>query len=86
MFEDTLWIYTSIAGAILGAAFLMYIKDTRVGLWGYGKIDDTVDYFRDKYGWTWLNQDADAWKKVHPKIANKLQELETRLEDLEDKV
>ena len=28
MFEDKLWIYTSIAGAMLGAAFLAYIKDT----------------------------------------------------------
>ena len=52
MFENTLWIYTSIAGACLGAAFLMYIKDTTIGLWAYGKIDDTVDYFRDKYGGT----------------------------------
>ena len=86
MFEDTLWIYTSIAGAMLGAASLMYIKDTRVGLWAYAKIDSTVDYFRDKYGWTWLNQDADAWKKVNPQISQKLQELEVRIADLEEKV
>ena len=86
MFEDTLWIYTSIAGAMLGAACLFYIKDTRIGLWGYSKIDATVDYFRDKYGWTWLNQDEDAWKKVNPKIAAKIEELEERLIDLEGKV
>jgi hypothetical protein len=86
MFENTLWIYTSIAGACLGAAFLMYIKDTTIGLWAYGKIDDTVDYFRDKYGWTWLTQDPDAWKKVNPKIAAKITELEARLENLEEKV
>ena len=86
MFENTLWIYTSIAGALLGAAFLAYIKDTRVGLWAYGKVDATVDYFRDKYGWTWLNQDEDAWKKVNPKIAAKIQELEDRLNNLEEKV
>ena len=86
MFENTLWIYTSIAGAMLGAACLFYIKDTRVGLWGYGKIDSTVDYFRDKYGWTWLNQDEDAWKKVNPKIAAKIEQLEERLIDLEGKV
>ena len=86
MFENTLWIYTSIAGACLGAAFLMYIKDTTIGLWAYGKIDATVDYFRDKYGWTWLNQDEDAWKKVNPKIAAKIEELEERLIDIEGKV
>jgi len=83
MFEDTLWIYTSIAGALLGAAFLFYIKDTRVGLWGYGVFDSILDYFRDRYGWTWLNQDPDAWKKVNPKIATKIEELEARIKELE---
>ena len=86
MFENTLWIYTSIAGAILGAAFLFYIKDTRVGLWGYTQFDKTVDYCRDYLGWTWLNQDPDAWKKVNPKIATKIEELEKRLEVLEEKL
>ena len=84
MFENTLWIYTSIAGAILGAACLFYIKDTRVGLWGYSKFDGVLDYFRDKYGWTWLNQDEDAWKKVNPKIAAKIGKLEERLINLEN--
>jgi len=84
MFEDTLWIYTSIAGAMLGAACLFYIKDTRVGLWGYSQFDRFADYLRDKFGWTWLNQDPDAWKKVNPKIAGKIEELEQRLINLED--
>jgi hypothetical protein len=84
MFEDTLWIYTSIAGALLGAAFLFYIKDTRVGLWAYSQFDKTVDYCRDYLGWTWLNQDPDAWKKVNPKIAAKIGELESRIENLEN--
>jgi hypothetical protein len=83
MFEDTLWIYTSIAGAMLGAAALFYIKDTRIGLWGYGLFDSALDYLRDKYGWTWLNQDPDAWKKVNPKIAAKIEQLEARIEELE---
>ncbi len=85
MFEDTLWIYTSIAGAMLGAAFLFYIKDTSVGLWGYSQFDKIVDYCRDYLGWTWLNQDPEAWKKVNPKIAAKIGELEKRLEVLEEK-
>ena len=86
MFEDTLWIYTSIAGAMLGAASLFYFKDTRIGLWAYAKFDSVLDYFRDKYGWTWLNQDPNAWKKVNPQISQKLQELEVRIADLEEKV
>ena len=29
MADDRLWIYTGIVGALLGAAFLAYFKDTR---------------------------------------------------------
>ena len=31
MADDRLWIYTGIAGALLGAAFLAWFKDTRMG-------------------------------------------------------
>jgi hypothetical protein len=86
MFEDTLWIYTSIAGAILGAAALFYIKDTRLGLWGYAKFDAVLDHLIEKFGWTWLKQDPNAWMKVNPQIAQRLKELEARLIDLEGKV
>jgi hypothetical protein len=79
---EYLWIYTSIAGALLGAACLAYVRDTRIGLWGYSKFDQACDYLRDKYGWTWLDQDPEAWKKVNPKIAAKIQELENRINDL----
>jgi len=48
-----LWIYTSIAGSFLGAACLFYIKDTRIGLWGYSQFDKMVDKLRDRFGWTW---------------------------------
>tara|TARA_B110000259_G_C13746104_1_gene294528 strand:- start:246 stop:521 length:276 start_codon:yes stop_codon:yes gene_type:complete len=83
MISDRLWIYTSIAGSLLGAAFLFYIKDTRIGLWGYSKFDQFIDWLRDRYGWTWLNQDPDAWRKVNPKIAGKIDELEKRIKHLE---
>ena len=86
MFENTLWIYTSIAGAMLGAACLFYVRDTRVGLWGYSQFDKVADKLRDRFGWTWLDQDPNAWKKVNPKIAAKIGELEERLIDLEGKV
>ena len=85
MATDRLWIYTGIAGSLFGAAFVFYIRDTRIGLWAYGKFDKTIDYFRDRYGWTWLNQDHDAWRKVHPKISAKFDQLEKRIKDLEKK-
>ena len=85
MLSDRLWIYTSIAGSLLGAACLFYIKDTRIGLWGYSKFDQMVDGLRDRYGWTWLNQDPEAWRKVNPKISGKIDQLEARIAKLEGK-
>ena len=76
---DYLWIYTSIAGAIIGAAFLAYIRETKIGLWGYAQFDKVLDYLRDKYGLTWFDQPADAWRKLSPKIAAKIDELEERI-------
>lgn len=63
---DYLWIYTSIAGALLGAASLMYIKTTKIGIWGYSLFDKVLDFIRDRYGITWLDQDPNAWKKAYP--------------------
>jgi len=83
LFGDTLWIYTSIIGALLGAAFLAYYKETRLGIWSYGKLDQFLDYLVDRYGWTWLEQPEDAWRKKYPKITKKIDELENRIRDLE---
>ena len=68
MASDRLWIYTAIAGSIFGALFIAYMRDTRIALWVFGKWDTLLDSIRDRYGWTWFNQDADAWKKINPNI------------------
>ena len=83
MASDRLWIYTAIAGSIFGALFIAYMRDTRIALWVFGKWDTLLDTIRDRYGWTWFNQDPDAWKKVNPKIATKIEQLEARIEELE---
>lgn len=86
LFSDTLWIYTSIVGALLGAAFLTYFKSTRAGVWSYSKFDQIIDFLRDRYQWTWLDQPQDAWKKTYPNISSKLDELEKRISNLEEKI
>ncbi len=63
MATDRLWIYTGIAGSLFGAAFLMYFKDTRAGLWCYAKFDMTLDYLVERWGLTWFEQPVDAWRK-----------------------
>ena len=48
------------------------------------QFDKFVDWLRDKYGLTWFDQPEDAWKKVSPKIAKKIEELENRIKILEE--
>ena len=83
MFEDTLWIYTAIGGSIIGAIALAYLSTTRIGLWTYGKIDNAMDFLVTRYGWTWLEQPEDAWRKKYPKITKKIDDLELRLKVIE---
>ena len=83
MLGDTLWIYTAIAGALIGAAFLAWFKGTRAGLWCYSIFDRTLDFLVDRWGWTWLQEPEDAWRKKYPKITKKIDEMELRLKVLE---
>jgi len=83
MFGDTLWIWTALVGSIFGAMSVKWLKDTRIGLWAYGKFDKTLDFLRDRWGWTFLNQDKDAWRKINPNISRKIDELESRIERIE---
>tara|TARA_B100000424_G_C22944238_1_gene502463 strand:- start:4906 stop:5202 length:297 start_codon:yes stop_codon:yes gene_type:complete len=85
MATDRLWIYTAIAGSLLGAVFVAYISTTRIGLWGYTQIDRIIDYLVERWGLTWLQQPEDAWRKKYPKITNKIDEIEGRLQKLEGK-
>lgn len=85
LFDDTLWIYTSIIGALAGAAFLAYFKDTHAGIYCYAKLDQILDYLVDRWGWTWLQQPDNAWRKKYPKITKKIDEIERRLDALDKK-
>lgn len=84
LFDDTLWIYTAIAGSVLGAAFLAYFKETRAGLWSYAQLDRFLDFLIKRYGLVWLEQPEDAWRKKYPKITKKIDDIEERLKKLED--
>jgi hypothetical protein len=83
MATDRLWIYTGIAGSLFGAAFLLYFKDTRAGLWCYAKFDMILDYLVERWGLTWFEQPADAWRKKYPHVTKKIDELEKRIKELE---
>lgn len=83
MASDRLWIYTALAGSVFGAVFVAYLSTTRVGLWAYSKFDLVIDYLVTRYGWTWLQQPDDAWRKRYPRITAKIDELEKRIKRLE---
>ena len=85
MASDRLWIYTALAGSIFGAVAVAYLSTTRVGLWFYDKIDNAIDYLVAKFGWKWLEQPEDAWRQKYPKITAKIDELESRIQKLEQK-
>ena len=83
MAGDRLWIYTAIAGSLLSAAFLFWFKDTKMATWGVSKFDGTLEYLVKRWGWTWLQNDPDAWRKKYPRITKKIDELESRIDELE---
>jgi len=84
MFGDTLWIYTAIGGSIIGAAFLAWFRNTKAALYLMGKFDGLLDYLVDRFGWKWLQDAPDAWRKKYPKVTKKIDELENRIKELED--
>jgi hypothetical protein len=84
MFGDTLWIYTAIAGSLVGAAFLAWFRNTRAALWLMSKFDKLLDYLVDRFGWDWLQDDPDAWRKRYPKVTSKIDSIEKRLEEIEN--
>ena len=83
MFSDTLWIYTAIAGSLLGAAFLAWFRHTHMALWLMDQFDKTLDAIVDHFEWDFLQDDPQAWRKRYPKMTKKIDELEYRLEKLE---
>lgn len=83
MFEDTLWIYTAIGGSLAGAAFLFWFKDTKMATWGVAKVDAALEYLVIRWGWTWLQNDPEAWRKKYPRITSKIDTIEARLTELE---
>ena len=83
MAPDRLWIYTGFAGSIFGAITVAYLSTTRLGVWFYAKVDQFLDYLVKRWGMKCLQEPKDLWRKRNPVIADKLDQLEKRISELE---
>lgn len=61
------------------------LRETKMGLWMHSKFVKVLDYLANNIGWAWLQVSPDAWKKTHPEMATKIDEMELRLNNLEAK-
>ena len=75
------WIVSAIAGSILGSATNSWFADTKLGIWFYKKVDNVSTWSSEKLGLKVL-EDEEDWKKKYPNIAEKISELEIRLDKL----
>lgn len=83
LLSDRLWIYTAILGSVFGAAFLAWFRNTHAALYLMSKFDAILDYLAIRWGWTWLQDDPEAWRKRYPKVTKKIDDLEQRIINLE---
>ena len=80
-----MWFFLikAIAGSIIGNATSTWFKDTKLATWAVSKMDGTLEYLVKRWGWTWLQNDPNAWRKRYPRITKKIDELEERIAELE---
>ena len=77
------WAISSIAGSILGSASSAWFEKTAMGRWFYKKIENVYNWAAERYGFEVLKAE-DKWRKKYPNVAKKMDELERRLQDLEN--
>ena len=71
----TLWIISNIAGSLLGAA---------TSKWFYKKFESIANWASNRYGIDILDKEQIKWKTKYPNVAKKIEELETRIKELEN--
>ena len=81
-----MWFFlvSSIASSIIGSAADSWFADTRMGVWFYKKIDNVSTWASKKLGLKVL-QDEINWKTKYPNVSIKIDNLEARVKQLEEK-
>ena len=78
------FIISSICGSILGNATNSWFADTKLGKWFYRKVDDVSTWASKKLKLKIL-QDEENWKTKYPNVALKIDKLEAKIKQLEEK-
>ena len=81
-----MWFFliSSIASSIIGSAADSWFADTKMGVWFYAKIDNVSTWASKKLGLKVL-QDEINWKTKYPNVSIKIDNLEARVKQLEEK-
>ena len=81
-----MWFFliSSIASSIIGSAADSWFADTKMGVWFYAKIDNVSTWASKKLGLKVL-QDEINWKTKYPNVNIKIDSLEARIKQLEEK-
>ena len=81
-----MWFFliSSIASSIIGSAANSWFSKTKIGQWFYRKVDDVASWASRKLGLKVL-ADETKWKTKYPYVALKIDDLEARLKQLEEK-
>ena len=81
-----MWFFliSSIASSIIGSAANSWFADTKMGKWVYCKVDNVASWASRKLGLKVL-ADETNWKTKYPDIALKIDDLDARLKQLEEK-
>jgi len=81
-----LWIVSSIAGSLLGAATTEWFKDTKAGKWCFDKYLNIAYWANEKYGIDILDKEEISWTKKYPGVNSKIMKLESRILYLENEI
>ena len=81
-----MWFFliSSIASSIIGSAADSWFAETKMGKWFYRKVDDVASWASRKLGLKVLANETN-WKTKHPNVSLKIDSLEARIKQLEEK-
>ena len=57
-----------------------------MALYLMGRFDGFLDYLAIRWGWTWLQDDPEAWRKRYPKVTHKIDTMENEISILKVKI